>query len=76
MVPVGCSPCSHLRVVVVDEDEEEDEADESADEGEEAEEEPLGGAHAVRLGVVRDLPRGHAHVVVLLAPVPEGDNSQ
>ena len=57
--------------MVVDEDEEEDEADESADEGEEAEEESLGGAHAVRLGVVRDLPRGHAHVVVLLAPVPE-----
>ena len=31
----------------------------------------LGGAHAVRLGVVRDLARGHAHVVVLFAPEPE-----
>ena len=62
---------SHLRVVVVDEDKEEDETDESADEGEQPEEETLRGAHAVRLGVVRDLAGGHAHVVVLLAPEPD-----
>ena len=59
--------------MVVDEDEEEDETDESADEGEQPEEEPLRGAHAVRLGVVRDLAGGHAHVVVLLAPEPESE---
>ena len=59
--------------MVVDEHEEEDETDESADEREQSEEEPLGGANAVRLGVVGDLAGGHAHVVVLLAPVPERD---
>ena len=63
---------SYLWVVVVNEDKEEDEANEATNEGEEAKEESLARPDAVCLGVVGHLPRGHANVVVLLAPVPVG----
>ena len=67
---------TNLAVVMVDENEEEDQADEGADEGEESKEEALGGPHAVRLGVVGHLAGGHAHVVILLAPVPEKEENK
>ena len=57
--------------MVINEHEEENETDESADEREQPEEEPLRSADAVGLRVVEDLAGGDAHVVVLLAPVPE-----
>ena len=56
---------------MVNEHEEEYETDEPADESEETEEESLRGADAIRLGVVGHFARGHANVIILLAPVPE-----
>ena len=61
----------YLAVVVVNEHKEQNETDEPADESEETEEESLRGADAIRLGVVGHFARGHANVIILLAPVPD-----